>query len=381
MDMKLESYKDELRQTAYYKDFYSVIVEDFRNLMASTPDKAKEFAIRIIAEKSKLNETFTGELLNYYNDAELEAKMQIDAEALAILDVDFSNLLSMQKVGLTTLRLNNIKAMLKNQATIVEPAQTSIFDFDGNNNASVEANVDFADEEEVNKKNKLTATYRKAPHFARTEREQKVKSLRKMLIKDVAEQLYRTHFELFVKTNEKANKVFSADKLNVNQVKISLDYEVLQAMMLKKEAVQNLLSIFGALSSSKTTPKATFAMVKLNGTARDVENKLNNKPTIAEIDVLVAQKILKEIDSVIDEAITASENNLEIFKNAKTPTRFMNLWHKHFNCKGVEIDNSCRDFGTSINKYVDGYVNKLTQYADIYETPKRAILQDEFGLN
>ena len=313
----------------------------------------------------------------------LKQKMQIDAEALAILDVDFSNLLSMQKVGLTTLRLNNIKAMLKNQATIVEPAQTSIFDFDGNNNASVEADVDFVDDEaeEENEKNKLTATYRKAPHFARTEREQKVKSLRKMLIKDVAEQLYRTHFELFVKTNEKANKVFSADKLNANQVKISLDYEVLQAMMLKKEAVQNLLSIFGALSSSKTTPKATLAMVKLNGTARDVENKLNNKPTIAEIDVLVAQKILKEIDAVIDEAITASENNPQIFKNAKTPTRFMNLWHKHFNCKGVVIDNSCRNFGTSINKYVDGYVNKLTQYADIYETPKRAILQDEFGLN
>lgn len=363
MENNLEEYKQKLRDSQYYKDFYASIVEDFRNLMAISPEKAKEFATKIVTEKASLS--VKGELVNYANDAEYEAKLQMDAQSLAILDIDFSRLVTMDKVANTTWQLNNIKAMLKNKETIVNPCQTTLGDFDEKSSQP--------------KPTTQPVKFRTTKRFNELDREAQADKIRKYIIKDIAEQLYRINFELFKRTSAQTNIVFTSEAQNVENAKYKKNYGKLEKLLADKEVVSNILTIFGGLANSHTKAKATDAIVFVEATAKNTEEKLNGKPNKQEIAVLLANKMLSDMELVIENALTSIKADPEKFKDSKGMISFMNQWYHNCN-DGKVIPTGCKKFGDSINNYTKDQIQKLCDYAEKYTTINYTDLQEDLCL-
>ena len=351
------------------KYIFSIILATLIVLEIIFMNPIKEFAIKILSEKNRIKKGLNIPATNFGTQTEYDTKIQLDSEALAILDIDFTAILKMEQAQSTTREINSIKAMLKNKKDVVSPAQTTLSDFE---NARSDA-----EDEIQNNLNQII--FRITPKFINLEKDEKVKRIRKYLIKDISEELYRLNFELFKKIDARANDIYTQNKNNIEEIKNDKKFAKLQEMIEAKRTISNLLTIFGGLANSSVKDGANDIIALLSSQGKNVENKFHHNPTIEQACVLQVQKMLKDIDKVIENALKAQEENAEIFSDATSVVSFMNVWFSQFN-DGQVLTNESANFGDSVNAYTNANAKKISQYTKEYNKGKSENLAESFEL-
>jgi len=361
LPLNIDEYEQKLRETKRYQIEKQKLLDEFSELVLNDIKQASIFANTVIAERNELVNSRDfysfkqyvdgkekGQIHSDFNDDDIwKNKLKIDCQVQALIDIDFKKILNSELTKDVSLILGNIKAKLKVQDANLKPAEPSVVKSNIDGIITFKAKTKLMDYDSLARKTKLT----------------------KYLVKDIFDQLARRNYFEMVSANNNVNKVFSRDKMTMEEVHADPYFKELIVQLRIKNAISNLVASFSALNNPNTKVVARKLIENITDSSLLRKQKFNRMPTIEEGAVLQIDRLLKTVEQIVDEAVDSSEKHSNNFENSRTPKNFLNIWYCEFN-SGKDLEVGLKYFGTALNSYVSTVVKELAEFAREYAKDK-----------